>query len=355
MPIIDFLKDQVWFNKQNALSEQQQDALEAIDAFFSEGEVNLERQSQDFIQKILDDLKNYQAKDFAEDAGLPDTIFKRALERFKMLSSAHIHAQHHARAVYNNKPLSQCPPDQLMTTEHLDAAMPKSEKNFEVLGTISSDPRGWESVRNAALKALAAGKQVIFPIQSLSHFRLVIATPSRDDPRHIAVELFDSMGKAHAQAAVDIVTSFFGDGNIKIVESQPTHLQKDGYSCGDYVAAHAHQIMGHAIPLVTTLDECGNKDHALRKVTRGGSLEYAPEEHQAHSTQEEELIKTLLSSSNLKPDKTDQYREILKTLIGSKDTIFQKAKDITDAKKDSLTDEEMATVEQAREFRNAGL
>ena len=351
MSIIEFLNKQEWFTKQGTLSAQKTNALEAIDAFFKEKKVNLDKQPQNFIQAILADLNEYTERDF----GTPDTIFKRALERFESLSPAHIHAQHHARAAYDNKPLNQCPTRLLMTTEHLQEAMPKSTDEIQVLATIGANPTAWESVQAAAINALATGKRVIFPIQQYNHFRLVVANPSEDPSNPVQVELFDSMGEEHAKAAIALVTQFFNGVNIEIVTNQPTHLQKDGYSCGDYVAARAHQIMGHETPLVKALDAQGNNNDALREVIRGSLEEYDQEEHQAHSTHQDKLIETLVSSSNVRPEMTEQYKAILKSLIDSKDTIFQNAKDITDANKTSLTDEEIATIEQANEFKKAGL
>lgn len=174
-----------------------------------------------------------------------------------------------------------------MTGLQVASLMPGSdvEKGLEVFAPLQSNvPETFHALSVPLADAMKkpSVKAILIPVGP-GHWRQVAITKAQNPTDKHQVEIFDSFGEGSAKGIEGAVKALLLQSgqdldNYNITFKGAKHRQSDGYSCGDYAVAHAHEVAqkmdaAYDEKVVRTLNQEGNHNGALRKTMRQKSQE----------------------------------------------------------------------------------
>lgn len=195
-----------------------------------------------------------------------------------------LHQRHGAG--FDSLPLHLSLEDSLMTGQQLATLMPPSTKSFCALAPLQGGVKSsYASLTGPLADAMENDdvQVIVLPVESRKHWRIVKITKSFDSKSKHNLQLFDSWSQRSARGIRGIVAELLRKShingheyNIELITA--THQQTDGYSCGDYSLAYAHQTakaheVPHYVELIDFFEKKGDKGNALRLCTRKLSLQ----------------------------------------------------------------------------------
>ncbi len=357
-----------------------------VNQFAADAGITLSRQSpktQRLIQKALT-AKAYEHADAAHDLfiqihdqGIRETVGNQT--------------GHRNQGRFNTTPLhTRAFRDQLQDHD-VAQLIPQSHANIVVIDSCNQyDGSSIQSQRVGFEEALAnpEKKHILMPIGP-GHWRsLCLTKPTAGDQKY-ALEIFDPYGSKGAETIKKFALEFLkqcglDSKNIRISYTGPRKPQKDGYACGDFTCSYINQKVRdlggqhYNAALIATYEAEGNHNDALRRTSRAESQKISPQQAIAATSaptpkatampkaiakpkvqqpaplgqQERKIIQKALEGNDNNKNSSN-YKELLQTLLLSRNSIFEQAEKTN--KKGKLSDEELAAKLQVAEFRLAGI
>lgn len=337
-----------------------------INSLAAKNDIFLSGQTPNVLHAILD-----QVKDPNQTTGQRyETLVKIMNEE-----TAEERKRHLAAGRFDSLPLYRRAPRDQMQAEDMQQAMPKSHAHIEVFCAVHQSMLVEQQFDFSAsmIEALEIGVRTALKNQAIQHiivpigpdhWRVACVTkPTQNNPKY-ELELFDPYGPKYAHAIqkfmLDLLIKLgICDGDVSIKSTGPTKPQQDAYACGDFACAYSHQKMkefganqaAYNQEFIETLENYGNQDDALRKVTRRATGESA---EVGLSLEENSVFEATLDKQKRA---SNSYRQEIASLIRNRQVIFAKADAAIEKDKQNtpLIDEELAAKLQAEEFTKVGL
>lgn len=400
--------------------EMQQKSLEGIIGYYYDKEINLTAEESELLTKV----NKLAADDNTLLSGQTSAILDELLESIRGAIKPTVaemydvikqrlnentlenQARHRAQGHFDVTPLHVRAPMDELQDHDMTRFMPKSFGNIVVLAVTNQNEYN-NVTKKLAVEGIRAAlnddnkKHIILPMGP-GHYRLMCITKPVPGEQY-KVDLFGPYGEEDGRALTGLALELLTASGI--VASQiaqpnlegPTHKQPDGYACGDYTCAHAHEKMkafgapasAYDERLIFALNKQGNHDNALRNVFRAISAnsDYVipdtvlnvepvipdkpvspaqvqpkpeataaseakkPETGISLDAQEQHVFEINFVKTANPTEASSNYKQELMNLISSRNTLFHKAEGLKG--KSDLSDEELAITLQAEELRKA--
>ncbi len=309
--------------------------IDKIIQMASQHDLRLDIQYRPTRQILLKELPKYRQS-------TPEELDKHAITIYQKINDAH-HPQpnlYASRGTFNSEYIHQRRERDWLQDHDMNFLMPHSTAHISVVASLDTGTQNSQAFSEGIKLQLSNPdiQHIMFPIGP-SHWRGgYLSKPSESNPC-FTLEIFDSFGANSAKSVLNFVLNALkmcgiDASNLNVKFSSPAVLQRDGYSCGDFVCAHSHQKMldfnapssAVNLELVNALAQ-GNTQHQLRKT-----------------------ICTQFEPTPIVPRSSHQQH--VQDILSIKDTLFKNAQMIEEKQKKNMpiTDEECATLLQVEEI-----
>lgn len=392
------------YSEQHTLTPAATDLLTAINLRAAENDIYLAHQSETLISDVLQAVNKAVQEKKQRNTAL-DEIYELISQGLNKEGTKN-RKDHKNQGTFDTNSLHLRSKRTQFQDHDMTLFTPKSWNNIEVLAVVIRNNKQSEDLAVEGIKTAIHDpkkKHIIIAVGP-GHYRLISITKPAPGEQY-QIDLFGPYGTNDARVIQGMALKWLkqcGINQAQIAKPKleaPKHTQTDGYACGDYTCAHSHRKMkefgaptsAYDEHLIAALDAQGNRNDALREVFRQKSQDPAystkaatkpvvvqdkpettkpivvkskavtakPTPVQQTKTETpkalDEKEQQVLNANFIKTPKNeatrDNYRETLTSLISSRDTIFQKAKELK--KKSNLSDEELAIQLQSEELENA--
>lgn len=228
----------------NRLKEEQYKILDEIVKLAAAEDIHLCRQEKLLLNEIISDIvkANKDAKAIYDN-------FKKKYDNLSLVNQK----IHQTRRGYSNLPLHlRWNQDRELLQDHdMTLLMPNSTETITILAPVdTAQIQTLEAIQIGIQKALEDKSiQHIFMAIGPGHWRGFYLTKLSAESATYELELFDSFGPNGAKYIENFVFSKLlqplniQKNQVQISHTGPKVIQKDCYSCGDFVIAHTHEKM----------------------------------------------------------------------------------------------------------------
>ena len=230
------------------LSPPQSKLLEKVIRLAAKNDIALDKQRDDYFNIVLDAVCTLQPSisegELQQQAERTWRQMDEKLREDSRIALAH-HANDARQFTDDQIPLHQHDNKNNMwlINKYIEHLMPKETPQFVVLTPIMRNSLQTIELRNYLNNPRV--ESIVLPVGP-GHWRLVhIKKEHSDDNPSLTVSIFDSFGQDSAKSITLNVTEWLHTQTTlpyKILYDAPEHPQHDGYSCGDFVIAKAHQL-----------------------------------------------------------------------------------------------------------------
>lgn len=262
------------------LTETEKQILTTINQLAARNDIALSSQNRDLLDTLIRTIKQSSSiKDISsEDA--PQLIYGFLLQALEEQSEAN-RSRHRIQGQFDKEHLYLRAARDQMQDHDITFMMPKSKGNIRVMAVLNNHDNSALAIQDVLANEIYDEEieHIIIPIGP-GHWRGLYLTKPSDDELY-DLELFDPYGGTGAKAIEKFALHLLESCGlprelIKIRYTGPLHPQGDAYSCGDFTCAYSHKKMkefgapaeSYNEILITTLDNLGNVDNALRLATR---------------------------------------------------------------------------------------
>ena len=312
--------------------------IDKIIRIASQHDLRIDIQYRPTRQILLEELPKYRLSLLEELDNHALTIYQKIEHAHHTHSNTNLYA---TRGKFNSEHIHQRRERDWLQDHDINYLMPRSTTNIAVVASLDTGIDNSQAFSEGIqLQLLNPEVQhIMFPIGP-SHWRGGYLSKPTESTPYFTLEIFDSFGANSAKNVLNFVLNALkmcgiDASNLSVKFSSPEVLQRDGYSCGDFVCAHSHQKMldfgaprsAVNIELVSALAQ-GNTQHQLRK--------------------------TMCKQFELTPiAQRSSHQQHIQDILRIKNTLFKNAQMIKEKQKNymPITNEEYATLLQVEEIK----